>query len=64
MKTLYSISDVVSTCGVSESTLRRLIKKGEFPAPFKLSDEGRKVAFLVSEVHEFLEVRQEERRVY
>ncbi|MGZ8302924.1 MAG: helix-turn-helix transcriptional regulator [Telluria sp.] len=42
--------------GLSESTIRRMIRAGEFPAPFRLSNQA--VGFDSQEVFAWLEARK------
>jgi prophage regulatory protein len=43
--------------GLSTSSLYELVSKGTFPKPIKLTDSGRRVAWIESEVDEFIEQR-------
>ena len=54
------MDDVVILLGVSESTVRRMIDRGEFPAPIQLS--SRVVGWFSSEVRDFLETKAKTRR--
>ncbi|WP_373182416.1 helix-turn-helix transcriptional regulator [Halomonas campaniensis] len=52
--------DVLHRCGISNSTLHRLINAGDFPAPIQLSP--RAVAWIESEINEWIEQRIEASR--
>ncbi|WP_404375513.1 helix-turn-helix transcriptional regulator [Vreelandella aquamarina] len=53
-------SEVLARCAFSNSTLHRLIKRGEFPKPIKLG--SRAVAWIESEVNGWIRQRVEEAR--
>ncbi len=56
MPIMYLELPAVATCvALSESTVQRLVRENAFPAPRELS--GRRVAWLVREVHEWAEAR-------
>jgi prophage regulatory protein len=46
------MDQVAAYLSLSSSSIERMVRKGEFPAPRQLS--GRRVAFLVKEVDEWL----------
>ena len=52
--------DVLYRCGISNSTLHRLINAGNFPAPIQLGP--RAVAWVESEINEWIEQRIEASR--
>lgn len=49
------IDQVAAYLSLSNSTVEKMVRKGEFPAPRQIS--GRRVAYLVREVDEWLESR-------
>jgi len=49
------LSMVASETSLSEATIQKLVREGKFPKPRALS--GRRVAWLVREVEEWLESR-------
>lgn len=53
-------NDVLRRCAFSNSTLYRLIRTGEFPAPIQLSP--RAIAWVESEVNNWLQQRVEASR--
>lgn len=59
MKKLIKKNEVLLTCGISTSTLYRLIKSGQFPQAVKTSE--RAVAWIENEVAEWIETRIFER---
>ena len=58
--TLLRRPDVLYRCGISNSTLHRLINAGNFPAPIQLGP--RAVAWVESEINEWIEQRIEASR--
>ena len=52
--------EVLTYCGVSRTTLHRLLTKGDFPKPIQLSDRGRP-AWVVSELDQWIENRMKAR---
>jgi len=56
MKPLFLDMPSVSTVtGCSQSTVQRMVRKGQFPSPRKLSDQ--RVGWLTREVEEWAECR-------
>ena len=54
-KKLLRIADVLETTSMSRSTLWRLVKTGQFPAPLKVGGpNGRAVRWLRVEVEEWI----------
>ncbi|WP_325920461.1 helix-turn-helix transcriptional regulator [Kluyvera cryocrescens] len=51
------MNEVINHCAISRATLYRLIEKGLFPASRKISPGGRAVAWLKSDVEEWIETR-------
>jgi prophage regulatory protein len=49
------IDQTAAYLSLSNSTIEKMVRKGEFPAPRQLS--GRRVAYLLKEVDEWLESR-------
>ncbi len=49
----YSICELSERLGVSESTIRRMVKRGEFPKPIQMST--RAVRWRESDVMEWLD---------
>ncbi len=49
------IDQVAAYLSLSNSSIERMVRKGEFPAPRQMS--GRRVAYLVRELDEWLEAR-------
>jgi len=47
---------VMEYCGISRTTLHRLLTKGVFPKPIQLSEGGRP-AWVISELDEWLDQR-------
>lgn len=58
--TLIRRSEVLQRCGISNSTLHRRLKAGEFPAPIKLGP--RAVAWVEEEVDAWIAQRIEASR--
>lgn len=54
---LLKVNDVIANCAISRATLYRLIAKGEFPASRQISPNGRAVAWLKSDIEEWIESR-------
>lgn len=46
--------------GVSRQTVYDMIKRGDFPPSFKITDKGRAVGWLDSEIQEFLNIKRPE----
>ena len=59
MRKLIKKNEVMEMCGISSSTLYRLIKSGQFPNPVKTSE--RSVAWIENEVEQWIDSRIEER---
>ena len=55
MRKLIKKNEDMEMCGISSSTLYRLIKSGQFPNPVKTSE--RSVAWIENEVSEWIELR-------
>jgi len=56
LKPIYiDLPDVSAAVSLGETTIQRMIREGEFPAPRQLS--GRRVAWLVREIEEWAENR-------
>ena len=49
--------DVIALTGKSEMTIRRAIKRNEFPSPVKLFPGGRSVAFSQPDIYLWIEGR-------
>ena len=49
--------EVIKRTGLSYSTIWRMVKAGEFPAPVKLNDTGRGIGWLNSEIDAYLRNR-------
>lgn len=62
MKRLLRNREVRTMAGLSNSQLYLLIQRGEFPAPIKLSQHGRSVAWLESDVIAWIDARLEASR--
>ncbi len=56
------MKDLVRILGLNQSTIYALIKKGRFPAPFKLLDGGRASGWLESDIDTYIKSRSELRR--
>lgn len=54
---LLSYNQVAEILGVSRSTIIRRVKAGTMPAPIRL-DSQRRVAFIASEIEEWLRSRE------
>ena len=61
MRKLIKKNEVMEMCGISSSTLYRLIKSGQFPNPVKTSE--RSVAWIENEVEQWIDSRIEERDI-
>ncbi len=46
--------EVMTFSGLKRTQLKEHIARGEFPAPIKLTESGRAVGWLESELHEWL----------
>ena len=62
IKRVLRMSDLVALLGLNQSTIYALIKKGRFPAPFKLFDGGRATGWLESDIEEYIKTRSELRK--
>ena len=51
-RNLVSMKDLVDDLGLSASTIRRLIHKGEFPQPIKITQS--RVVFIGSEIEQWI----------
>ncbi|EWH03227.1 helix-turn-helix transcriptional regulator [Halomonas sp. BC04] len=60
--TLIRRPEVLQRCGISNTTLHRLIHAGTFPRPIRLTANGRAVAWLESEVDTWIQQRIETSR--
>lgn len=56
---IFRLQDVITTTGLSRSTVYKFIKEGTFPKPVSLGD--RCVGWVDSEVHDWILARIEER---
>ena len=52
-----TIKEVSKLIGLSVSTINRLIKKGDFPPKFKISQ--RRIVFMKKEIEEWINSRRE-----
>ena len=52
---LLKAKEVCEKIGVSESTLRRMVKEGDFPAPIRISKRASR--WRLSEVEEWMDTR-------
>jgi prophage regulatory protein len=50
---LIRLQDLPRYAGLRRTVILDLVKKGQFPRPIKLSDNGRAVAWLESEVRDW-----------
>lgn len=55
--------EVERFCGLKRTAIKKMIDKEEFPKPVKLSDSGRAIAWLESELVEWQRQRLEGARV-
>lgn len=57
MKPIFflELEDAADSIGTSTSTLQRMVRAGEFPAPRQIS--GRRVGWLIREIEEWCEAR-------
>jgi prophage regulatory protein len=53
--------DLPTFAGLHRTQIEELVKKGEFPKPIKLSDEGRAVAWFEDEIAAWQEARNAKR---
>lgn len=53
--------EVHKVTGLARSTVHALVAKGRFPAPIKLSTNGRASGWLLSEINSWLQSRLSER---
>ena len=63
MSRILRLKEVLLRTGLSRSTLYNKIAKSEFPAQFKLSDNGRAVGFLEEEVEDWIRRRASKGRL-
>lgn len=49
-ESIQKLPVVIARVGKSRSSLLQLVKDGKFPKPIRLSDTGRSVGFIASEV--------------
>ena len=61
MAVLLKRPEVRQRTTLSDSTLYRLLDRGEFPRPIKVNPNGRAVAWLESEVDAWIESRLADR---
>lgn len=54
---IYRLPAVRGKTGLGKTTIYSEIAKGKFPAPIKLTDDGRAVGWLASEVDHWVESR-------
>lgn len=59
---LIRIREVISLTGLSKSYLYQLSNSGNFPKPVKLVEGGTASAWLLSEVHDWIESRVANRK--
>ena len=52
---LLTYEEVCAVTQLSQSTLRRYVKAGRFPAPIKPSPRGRAVRFRIQDVRDWLD---------
>ncbi|WP_423250440.1 helix-turn-helix transcriptional regulator [Aeromonas caviae] len=51
---LITIAEVVELTALSPSTIRRLVKTGNLPAPIRLGPTGRSIRFKLSDIQLYL----------
>ncbi|WP_368198577.1 helix-turn-helix transcriptional regulator [Aeromonas sp. R7-4] len=51
---LIKIAEVVELTALSPSTIRRLVKTGNLPAPIRLGPTGRSIRFKLSDIQLYL----------
>ncbi|MBI1284996.1 MAG: AlpA family phage regulatory protein [Thiobacillus sp.] len=54
---LIRLQEVMTRTGLSRSAVYELAQRGELPPQIKLSDRGRSVAWIASEIDQFIEQR-------
>ena len=55
---ILKIPKVTEVTTLSKSTIYDLVKKGEFPAPLRLTETGRASGWLESDIDEWINTRQ------
>lgn len=60
-KRLMRLPEVLDVVGLRKTGFYDLMNRGGFPQPIKLSDDGRAVAWVDSEVQEWIEARIRDR---
>lgn len=56
-ETILRVKDVTQRTGLARATLYQKVREGTFPAPIRLSDDGRSVGWLGSEVSRWIDER-------
>ncbi|WP_409010882.1 helix-turn-helix transcriptional regulator [Aeromonas veronii] len=51
---LITVAEVVELTALSPSTIRRLVKSGNIPAPIRLGPTGRSIRFRLSDIQLYL----------
>lgn len=51
---LLTLVEVATMTSLSQSTIRRLINTGKFPAPLRLGQTGRAIRFRPAEIRHYL----------
>ena len=59
MNNILRLNDVIKRCGISRTTIYRMVNKGNFPAPVKLT--SRSSGWICDEVSSWLDNRIAER---
>lgn len=54
---LFRLAEVKYQVGLGRSAIYQKIKAGKFPAPYQLSENGRAVGWLSSEIEDYIESR-------
>lgn len=58
IKRVLKIHDVLYRCGISRSSVYRLMSKGHFPSQLRLSPEGRSVGWLEEDIETWISGRK------
>ncbi|MGY3855129.1 helix-turn-helix transcriptional regulator [Aeromonas aquatilis] len=53
-RALLTMTEVAELTSLSQSTVRRLVKSGNLPAPIRLGPTGRSIRFKLSDIQQYL----------
>ena len=56
---ILRVKDIVEMTGISRVTIWRMERRGEFPQRMQLSDSGRSVGWMESDIKDWMQSRKE-----